>query len=591
MYIFLLVFIILYALFLDKPKGFISRLFFSTVIFLGVNTLYFFLAYVFSLSLSLNTLFFIHLLYSILWYLIIRKNLSAKNKKEIIKLDLTDLMLVVITALTCGIFFLTARSFDNGFRLPIFSYTQDAANHLLFVKEILDQNKLVSAYPLGFHSNVWLAESIANAIAANYKYDQIFFVNVFSIFSIFVMILLTGLFYLNVDNLLFIKSDKRNIFLNFLLVFLVAFFGMVIPYYLLADGFYSMLFNQMFLLALIFFLTNSSKKTQNCLAITPLIIGFIYSYIFFIPGLIIFFAMLTFQNRRNPHIYFLLISLIFSFLTTFKFLQIENKALWLASAYGAFADYSFILVLAYFLPAVFYLSSSGNTFKKNNILISLSISFIIFAITLALYQVITTGSLQYSFYKTLTVVMVSFAIFSIIAIYQSIEKIYLKLNFSKSVLFLFFVGTFYSLWKFIPLMSDYSYQNFTSGGYNFFENNKEKYNAISFVYENFNDFDQYIYIDQNFSSSQWGSRLLDINGLNSVNGYAVFDQKIDFFIELIENLEENRRLLIVDPGRYLQINCQAEEFLVSAMNKKTINQVSFYPYFDLDTWRSNCEIK
>jgi len=502
-------------------------------------------------------------------------------------------MLIIITILTCWTFYQAAMSFDDGVRLPVFSFTQDAANHMMATKEILDTNRLTTNYPLGFHSNVWLMETLAKTLVGSNNYDQISFVNIFSIFTVFTMVILTGLIYLNIEYLISSTSNNKKIILKLLLTFLVTYFGMIIPYYLLADGFYSMWFNQIFILAIIFFLTSNFKKREDFLYIfTPLIIGFVYSYIFFIPALLIFFIILALANKRNVYLILLLITMIFSALTVIKFFQIENRGLWLANASGVFADYSVVLVFAYFVPTVFYLYYFyKHSFKKIYILIHAALSFLIFALLLASYQFITTGSTQYSFYKTFSTVMMIFAIFSIITIYKLLERVYFKLNFSKSVLFIYLIGTIYSLWRFFPLMSDYTYQNFTHGLYNFFGNNKEKYNAISFVSENMNDFDKYIYVDQNFSSSQWGSKLLKINGLNSLNKNSVFNQGIETYINIIENLLENERLLVVDPTRYLHVSCDAEEFIFLAKSEKLKDKVIFYPYFDLEIWEKNCHSK
>ncbi len=589
---FLLVFIFLYALFLDKPKGLISRLFISTVIFFGVNTFYFFLSYFFDLVLNVNVLFFIHLIYSMLWFLLIKKELFKKNKKDLFILNKTDLMLLLATSLTFLTFYHAALSFNNGKRLPIFSFTQDAANHTLFVKEILASNQLKATYPLGFHANVWLMETLVKNIIGYNNYDQIIFINVFSIFSVFITIVLTGLLYLVVDHLISLISDNSNLILKLLLALLVVYFGMIIPYYFLADGFYSMWFNQIFILTIIFFFINNFEKKKGFVhLLIPLIVGFIYSYIFFIPALLIFFVFLFVINKKKIYLTPILISFIFSLLTIIKFFQIEDKALWLISANGAFVDYSVALVLFCFIPTItyFYLFNK-NLIKNNYVLVYMAISFLIFSLLLLLYQLATTGTAQYSFYKTFSVVMMIFVVFSIIAIYKLLENIYLKLNFSKSILFLYIVGTIYLFWRIFPFLSNYNQRSFSQGSYNFFENNKEKYNAIVFVTENLNNFNQYMYIDQNFSSSQWGSRLLAINGLNSINSLASFDQKMDQYLDIVQNLETNDQLLIIDPARYLQINCKAEQFIVAAIDKVNTNNVFFYPYFDFEIWNKNCNL-
>lgn len=62
------------------------------------------------------------------------------------------------------------------------------------------------------------------------------------------------------------------------------------------------------------------------------------------------------------------------------------------------------------------------------------------------------------------------------------------------------------------------------------------------------------------------------------------------YIDVISGLKKENKLLIIDPLKYMQINCEAEEFVNLITSDKFKNDVVVYPHFDINSWRENCQL-
>jgi hypothetical protein len=128
------------------------------------------------------------------------------------------------------------------------------------------------------------------------------------------------------------------------------------------------------------------------------------------------------------------------------------------------------------------------------------------------------------------------------------------------------------------------------GKYNFFQNNKEKYNSLVFVIENYKFYDMFFYIDPDFSSGQWAYTIFLTNKSSAINmnrgdGYVASAENMNDYSVYFKSLNYSKAILAIDPTRYLETNCKADQFIKDYVITKKVN---IYPSFNINTWNKNC---
>jgi hypothetical protein len=183
--------------------------------------------------------------------------------------------------------------------------------------------------------------------------------------------------------------------------------------------------------------------------------------------------------------------------------------------------------------------------------------------------------------------MAFFGIYSICGILILLNSITTRLYKNIEVLILVMIIIYVTLIKINSSLSNYNFFALSHGKYNFFENNKEKYNSLIFVSENLTKYNKYFYIDPDFSSSQWAFiGFLDGNlpSINKNQGNGLNASKGDLS-PYIQDFSTQTNILAIDPTRYLEANCQANTFI----NKFVITKkVAVYPAFDINHQKENC---
>lgn len=575
-----LIYIFIYKRFWDKRL--FESVVFGLIMFFGVNSFYFFVVSIFNLELSILVLFILNLGYCLLFYFAGKKNKSKLkgNKND----NNYELMVVMSAILLIILFVINLKTFSNGFRIPIPSFTEDASQHFHHVLEPLRIDKLIGGfYPLTFHGNGWLFIKLATQIFG-IDNDFVFITNVFSLYIWLILFLTISLVSVIVLDLVSIK--KNNLTIQIIIPFFTLIIGSVVSFYFIEYGFFSNWLNQLFSLAIIYLVSRDEPK--SIVLFLPLIFGFFFSYSFFIPILIVFFGYLFFLKKEKIYLQLLLIGLFLAIIFSLELLFTSGIVGYLITAGGGFPTYTVSTVLLYILLCYFYYFYIKNNKNKPKILEYLSTFggfFVLYAVGLAVMQLILNGKISYSFHK---VFASSFLLFGVLATAGCVFLVSNVFSEKKeglsSTLFFLKSTTLILLITIITAFTNPSLVNIFQGKGNFFSNSREKFNSVIFALENFSNYKNVIYIDGDYQSTRWATlsylptRFNVIYDQNDVTNYKNYN----YYISQIKQISSN--ILILNPNRFLDVDCDAENFINVATQSAN---VLIYP-FDLDNFNRNC---
>lgn len=579
-----LVYIFFYSKFWNKKiyEGVV----FGLITFLGVNSFYFFVVSIFNLELSILVLFFLNIGYCLLIYFAGRKNKSkTKENKNGINYGL---IIAIVSVLLSILFVINLKTFSNGFRIPIPSYTEDASQHFHIILNSINFNKLLeSFYPFAFHGNAWLFIKVATQIF-NKTNDMVFITNVFALYIWLIIFLTISLISIIVFDLINIEN-KSKFYWKIIVPFFTLITGSVVSLYFIEYGFFSNWLNQLFSLAIIYLL--SREESISIVLSLPLLFGFFFSYSFFVPILVVFYGYLYFSKKEKKYLYLSLISLILSIIFLVEISSTVGGLNYLVVAGGGFPTYSNTIILTYILLSCLYCFFIKSQSKKNRTLDYLSflgIVFFIYSLGLAVLQLILNGTISYSFHKAFAssflffgiLATAGFIVFIISFFSEKKGRILPALIFVKSIILVLIVMMFSNCIN-PPLTAIFQ------GKGNFFSNEKGRFNAVIYALENFSDFKNVIYVDGDYQSTRWATLSylpVKFNVIYDKSNVLNF-KNYSYYISQLKQLDSTT--LILNPTRFLEVDCESEDLIKIATQSA---KISIYP-FDLDNFNRNCHKK
>ncbi len=578
-----LIYIFIYKKFWNKKI--FESIVFGFIIFFGVNSVYFFIVSIFNLELSIFSLFLLNFVYSILFYCV-GKNIRIKNP---LKSKSNSYEIVIITAaIFCIVLFIfNFKSFNNGFRVPIPSFTEDAAAHFNYALNFLSNNKLSGGfYPHAFHGNAWLSiKLVTRLIGVNN--DIVLITNIFSMYIWLIFFLTISLMSIIVFDLVN-NNEKSNFYWKIIIPIVTVVFGSVISLYFVKHGFLSNWFNQLFSLGMIYLLSRNESK--SIFLLIPLSFGFFFSYSFFAPVLCIFYGYLWFFKKEKEYLSLLIITLLLSIIFMLQIFSSVFSLSGIVAASGGFPVYPVMTLLIYVILSIYFLSKNNKKESKTSKYLSIiALVFLFYSFGLAILQLYIKGEISYSFHKVFASSILFFSMFAVAGFIVFLKSIFKKNNktstsiFNKIMIFIFIILISFKYASIInPPLGDIIH------GYgNFFSNSSEKYNGVIYALENFSNFKNVIYIDGDYQSTRWAtsSYLLTkynvIYDLKSVINYKNYD----YYISQLKQIDSNT--LIVNPIKVLEFDCESEGLIKIATQSANIY---IYPPFDLDLFRRNCSV-
>lgn len=470
---------------------------------------YFFL-YFFNLKTSLIILFFIFLIY-FLYLFKINKNIKLKTLfLNIFKTNIKFLIFLLI------IFLITYISSHNSKRLMIPSSGWDAATHFNFI-EIFNENfKLqLNEYPKLFHYYLSPFYILFNQLIKNVSSNLILKI---SILSLFVNTIVFYPFFLLLYNI-FKKNKIKGIFFAFLLPIYFEIISKIS-----VQGHYAQLLNNFFILsALVFFNFNKNYQEKIIDKLTTLS-SLIYSYYFFLPGLIIFifFYLLEFKNKiiniKNTIInFFIFVILLIPIIIGLFNINNVNTLL---TVWGGVESLRFFdwFLLGFIVIFFVYKKFNFNQRKENFFIL---IGMLEFLLLILFYQYFFVKVLSYSFFKILLTFCLLFLFLFLLYYYEIKIKNYL-------IIFLILISVYF-------ILSEKRLIHFFKGTFNFLH--PHIYNTSIFLLNENYDKNLTVYPFLGIEQNYWLKRIFERK------------YKVDYtnLVYDINNLDKEKRLIIFDP--------------------------------------------
>lgn len=554
-------------------KTYLESFLLSFVIFMGVNSIYLFFSYLFNLDLKIIIVLALNLANILIGFFFLRK---TKNEKAAVKNN-NNFGIFLILILTIFAFLTSWNNFENGFRMPIPSAVEDASQHLNFIFQTIGRDRLPEiAYPLSFHGNAWIFARILGDIV-NIK-DMVILTNILNIYIWFLFFLINSLFFLVVS-----KSVNSKTKIDQLLIVLGLFtFGNVVIVQYMSHGFFSNLFSYVFLLSLIYFL--SEKLENQIFFIFPLVFGFFYSYVYLFPSIIFYFIYKYLIGKEKNFLYLTVTSILLFFFYSAKVLISSDwNVKHLLTVGGGYPTYSTVTLI---LCLIFSILSLSKKNIKTGVILKLGEASLFFSLLLAAYQFITIKSLSYSFYKGFNSVILILSILAVIGFFIFLKNIISKIKFKHML----FVPISLIVWLIVQFPSFknelLAFNTLYSGSANFFSNNKEKYNTVVYALENFT-YDNVIYIDDDRQASRWATLSYLNTKYNVIYNYENLHDFNNYGFYAEELRKAKGSTLILNPTRLLEVECQASEFIKEATMSDEM--VTIHPPLDLEMHRRNCK--
>lgn len=569
-------------------KNFGGRLFecllFGLIFFFGINSIYFFATSFFNLKLNISVLLVLNLCYGLLISFIINLN---KTGFKIKNSEYHESTIIIVALLLSFVFISNVRSFNNGLRIPIPSFVEDASQHFHITLDMfLNTKHLNEFYPLAFHGNAWLFIEIATQIFGNYD-DLVFITNIFSLYIWLILFLTLSLISMIVFNL--VKNNQnRGLYYTVIVPLTTLIFGSMISLYFLKHGFLSNWLNQLFSLAIIYLMT--SRKFKSVYFLIPLSCGFFFSYSFFGPVLCIFYGYLYFFEKEKKYFSLFVISLLLSAIFMFQIFNSSISMIGLASSSGGFPTYPTVAILFFTLFSIYYLANNKKRLNALKYLSYIGLSFIFYCFGLIAVQVYIRGGISYSFHKVFASAILVYCILAIagfIVFLKPFFKNYINktpvLIFNRFMVLIFICLTFY---KYVGIVNPPLVDIFYGYG-NFFSNSSEKYNSVIYALENYSNFENVIYIEDDYQSTRWATlsylptKFNVIYDENSVTNFKNYK----YYVSVLERSESS--ILVINPIKILETDCDSEPLIKLATQSA---QIYIYPPFDIDLFRRNCNV-
>lgn len=594
-YIFIpIIFTYIYILVKYWKVRFLESIIITSIIFLGVNSLYFFVNAAADLSINVYYLAAIQVNFAILFVI---RGLKIKKTPDYPPSG-NELNIFLNLIFIICIFIINNLSIHNRFRLAIPSFYEDAANQWDILLRILEVNRFSSiSYPFGFHGNAWFTISLFSNLLQKFK-DYVFITNIFVLYLWYIQFLIVSIFSILINRL---TNTINKDFLSKIIVSIISVtFCSIISFNFLEWGFYSNWFNHLFLFGFILFLP--FLRLKNYVFWIPILFGFFYSYSFFMPVLLIYFGYKYYRSRDK---FYLVLFIFTTMLSTVFCVQLFYYVgvKYLIVTPGGFFTYSFFTVILYIIFSVAYTRiKAGTTNKTDIILSSFGNAFLVFSVILAVSQLLFGGKLQYSFYKSLASVILIYGVFSSAGLlflfhvsigYIKKIKIYSIFIFSATIILVVYtVGLILPIFAPIghptqnTLSLNPSLSDLLSGQSNFFSNNSEKYNIVIYALENFDSYENLIYIDDDYQSTRWatGSYLRTKFTVIYDYSHVLLYKNYPYYISQLKKL--NSKTIILNPVRLLEVDCGADK-LIEEVNKSN-GRVRIYPPFDQEMFNRNC---
>lgn len=574
---------------------FLESIIITSIIFLGVNSLYFFVYATTDYSINVLYLAAIQVIFVILFVI---RGLTIK-KTPVYSESSNELNIFLNLIFLIGIFIFNNLSMHNRFRLAIPSFYEDAANQWDILLRILELNRFPSiSYPFGFHGNAWFTISLFANLLSKFK-DYVFITNIFVLYLWYIQFLIVSIFSILINRL---TNTINKGFISKIIVSIISVtFCSIISFNFLEWGFYSNWFNHLFLFGFILFLPY--LRLKNYVFWIPILFGFFYSYSFFMPVLLMYFGYTYYKSRDKFYLVLLILS---TMLSTVFCIQLFNYVgvKYLIITPGGFFTYSFFTVILYIIFGVAYTRIKAHTSNNTDIFLSsFGNAFLAFCVILAVSQLLMGGKLQYSFYKSLASVILIYGVFSsaglLLVIHASIEyikkiKIHSIFIFSATVILIVYtLGLILPI--FAPIGHSYtqktmslnpSLSDLLSGQSNFFSNNSEKYNIVIYALENFDSYENLIYIDGDYQSTRWATGSYLRTKFSVIYDYSnvLLYKNYPYYISQLHKL--NSKTIILNPTRLLEVDCGASK-LIEEVNKSN-GRVLIYPPFDQEMFNRNC---
>jgi len=549
-----------------------ERIVFGWISFLGINCIYFYFASVFKWQIRSEIILFVQLG----WWFIGRIGKSKRIKMK----SAGNGMVFTVVLLVAVLAWINIRSFNNGWRLPIPSFTQDAANNYSLIYGIIDNDRIErSDYPLGLQANTaWWVEELSNIVGR--ENDVVVGINLMVIFfwiieaSILVMMAMTA------SKLAGMKGNK-------VVAWLTLMFGSGLSLMYLSYGFYSSWFNQLFLLGLIYLIAEDRMHEWNM--VIPILGGYFYSYAYFMPILVLYFCYrIVFKGNLRDWGYGLAavgLTLLFG-LTLTKTYGVD----YVATTAGHYAFFPMVEGVEVLVFGLYFITVKRNKLKGRGDLNILIAAFLLVPVLLGVYQVVKTSFLQYSFYKYFGNVYALLTLVAVAGMAVMVRKYLQNKNVIKENISLVIAGLGLALLMIYRYNALDFYLSMTMGGkFNFFGNINERYNAVVYAMENLDEYNNAIYIDGDFQSTRWATIGLlprKFKVFSAKYEELTDDRKsLDYYISVIKEVDE--KTIVLNPSRYLEAKCLEEvDELIGEIDKNDL--VRIYPEFNKAVHQQNC---